>query len=303
MRRVVLISYFACLSLVASCADFGKPTTIVRCTKANCAEDAGSGGVGESGGGTTGTGHGGAVGTGGETAASGGVTAASGGETAASGGRAAGTGGRTAGTGTGTAGAGGRTTDTGAGTGGRNTGTGGGTAGTSGVGGSSGSRDAGRDALILGPETGSPTDTRPSAPDASVPTDTPRVGPEAGGPEPGPEAGRDAAPDAARDRAVDLTLDTATRSDAGIGTGSCIQTFQANGYSFTSASGVLACTDCKENATSQEAECKAMIDCLRPVWPCAQSASCWMNCRNQAGGDMVLDSCVANLTSKACAGH
>jgi hypothetical protein len=28
-----------------------------------------------------------------------------------------------------------------------------------------------------------------------------------------------------------------------------------------------------------------------------------MNCRNQSGGDMVLDSCVANLTSKACAGH
>jgi hypothetical protein len=46
-----------------------------------------------------------------------------------------------------------------------------------------------------------------------------------------------------------------------------------------------------------------MIDCLLPVWPCAQSANCWMNCRNQAGGDMVLDSCVANLTSKACASH
>jgi len=86
--------------------------------------------------------------------------------------------------------------------------------------------------------------------------------------------------------------------------GSCVQVFQANGYSFTSTSGVVACSGCFAGEASKEPQCKAMIDCLQPSWPsCAQGSGCWLNCRNTTGSDLTVENCVANLTSKACAGH
>jgi hypothetical protein len=87
------------------------------------------------------------------------------------------------------------------------------------------------------------------------------------------------------------------RADAG----NCIQELQSSGYSVGTDASIAACSACKDNGGgSLESNCKKMIDCLQPLWPCAQDADCWVNCRNSAAGSSVLDSCVVNLTSAAC---
>jgi hypothetical protein len=307
MPRLLVLPCIAGLSLVVACVDITQPAQVARCAKTGCVDAPGGsrGGSGASGG-TTGTGgigaQGGSAGSGGSTAGTGGGIASGGGASAGTGGASAGTGGGSASTGGGSAGTGGSS----AGTGGSSAGTGGGSAGTGG-GGSSGSGDAGTDAPVFAPETEAPADTNPPGPDVQhdVPIDTPPVGPEAGGPEPRPEPGPDAPPDIARDLTVDLTPDTTPpRPEAGLDAGNCIQRFQGNGYSLGRDASIAACSACKDTGGgSLESNCKKMIDCLQPLWPCAQDADCWVNCRNSAAGSSVLDSCVATLTSAACGTH
>ena len=85
--------------------------------------------------------------------------------------------------------------------------------------------------------------------------------------------------------------------------GNCLQQFQANGYSLGTDAAITACNGCVENLTPKVSQCKAMIDCVQPSWPsCARGSSCWTNCQTISGIDSVVESCVANLTSEACAG-
>jgi hypothetical protein len=285
MPRLIVVSCFACLSLIGACVDTSQPARLAQCARDNsCSGQAGSSG----GGGTTGTeatgGQGGAAGSGGGIAGSGGATAGSGGATAASGGGTAGRGGGTAGVDGGDAGSGG--------------------------GGSSEPRDAGSssdtvvDAPYLGPETESPSDTNPPEPDAAedVVADAPLPGAETGKPESRPEPGPDALPDIAPDRAADLTPDTSPpRPEAGPDAGSCIEKFRTNGYSLGTDASPAACSSCIENLISREALCKAMIDCVAPGWPaCARGTGCWTTCQNNSGSNSVVETCVANLTNAAC---
>lgn len=80
----------------------------------------------------------------------------------------------------------------------------------------------------------------------------------------------------------------------------CIQSFKANHYTLSVPpdGGPKGCSDCSYS----EGACKAMIDCLVGVWVCKPSsgAGCWRDCRNYVGGDMVLDTCVSSLVTKAC---
>ena len=272
--RLIVVSSFACLSLIGACVDTSQPARLAQCARDHsCSGQAGSSG----GGGTTGT-----EATGGQ------------GGTAGSGGATAGSGGGTEGRGGGTAGGGG------AGSGGAG----------SGGGGSSGPRDAGSssdtvvDAPYLGPETESPSDTNPPEPDAQedVVADAPLPGAETGKPESRPEPGPDALPDLALDRAPDLTPDTLPpRPEAGLDAGNCIQRFQANGYSLGTDASTAACSGCMENLVSKETQCRAMIDCMAPLWPsCAPASSCWTTCHNNTNSDSVVQDFVANLTRAAC---
>jgi hypothetical protein len=104
---------------------------------------------------------------------------------------------------------------------------------------------------------------------------------------------------------VDLTPDTTPpRPEAGLDAGNCIQRFQANGYSVGTDASIAACSGCFAGSNSKELQCKAMIDCLQPSWPsCAQGSGCWLNCRNTSGSDVVVENCVATLTSAACGTH
>jgi hypothetical protein len=320
MPRLVVFFSVACLSLVAGCVNTSQPAKVAACAP-NCS-DGGSGGSGTTGTGGIG-GHGGTTSiVGGTTGIGGGTTSTAGGTTSTVGGTTSIVGGTTS-TGAGAAGSSGTTsiagtTDTGGGTagssggatsiggttdtGGDTAGTGGGTAGTGG-GGSSGSDDAGTDAPVSGPETGAPSDIKPLQPDAFVQADTPPVAPEASGPEPGPEPGPDAAPDIARDLVVDLTPDT-PRPEAGLDAGTCIQRFQASGYSLGTDAAIAACSGCIENSTPKESQCKAMIDCIQPSWPsCTRGSPCWTNCQNTSGSDSVVETYVATLVSAACGTH
>ena len=295
MPRLVVLSCFACLSLVAACVDTTEPASVAACAPHCSDKTGGSGGLGGSGGGTTGTS---------ETGGQGGIASSDGGATSTGGGQA-GSGGGTTGSGGGTAGSGGGTTGSEGGT----TGSGGGTTdaggGTGGGGGSSGSNDAGADAPTVGPETGSLSDTNPPGPDVrrDLAADTPRA--EASGLEPRPEPGPDAPPDTPQDLAVDLTPDTSPpRPEAGLEAGNCIQRFKANGYSLGTDASIAACSACKTSGgDSLQKVCTAMIDCLIPVWPCSTSGSCWLDCSNAASADSVGQACVASLTTAACASH
>ena len=300
MSRLIVVSCFACLSLVAACVDTSQPAVVAG-------GSGGKTGTGGSGG------HGGTMGSGGTTVGSGGTTAGSGGTTV-------GTGGRTAGAGGGTAGAGGGTACTGGGTGGGIGGTGGGTAGAGGAtdggvggtggGGSTGSSDAsstggtGTDAPHIGAETGISFDLRPPEPDVQQDgtVDAPNVGTETGGPESGPEPGPDAPPDIARDLPVDLTPDIPPPPhDTGVDAGNCVQRFKTNGYSLGTDASIAGCSSCKDSGgNSLEQKCIAMINCLQPLWPCSTSDMCWTNCGNAAGADGQAQGCVATLTTAAC---
>lgn len=292
MSRLVVLSCFACLSLVAACVDTSQPAKVAACGS-HCSDSTGGSAAGS--GGTTGTG--GSGGRGG-TQARGGSTAATGGGTAGTGGGTAATGGATGGTGGATVSTSGKTGGTGGGAGGIGGGTdsGGGTGG----GGSSGSSDASSagdtdtDTPYVGAETGSPSDVGP--PDDGT-VDVLNVGAETGGPEPG----QDAAPDIARDLTPDLTPDISPPPpDTGGDASYCIQRFQANGYSLGTDASISACSSCRENGISYESQCKTWIGCLQSSWPCARGDYCWMDCQHAVNGDSVLETCVWNLASAAC---
>ena len=278
MPRLMVVSCFACLSLIGACVDTSQPARLAQCTRDNsCSGQAGSSGGGDA----TGTE---ATGGQGGTAGSGGGTVGSGGGTVGSGGGTAGRGGGTAGVDGGGAGSGG--------------------GGSSGLRDAGSSSDTGVDAPYLGPETESPSDTNPPEPDAEedVVADAPLPGAETGKPESGPEPGPDALRDIAPDRAPDLTPDTSPpRPEAGLDAGNCIQRFQANGYSLGTDASTAACSGCIENLVSKETQCRAMIDCMAPLWPsCAPASSCWTTCHNDTNSDSVVQDFVANLTRAAC---
>jgi hypothetical protein len=219
-------------------------------------------------GGTKGAGgvteSGGTVGSGGRTTVgSGGTTVVgSGGTTARGTGGVDGTGGRTTGTGGRTTGAGGRTfgSDGGLGTGGTTIqGTGG-----SGTGGRT-KADAGR---------GGSGGTSDAGRDVGV-ADTRGTGGSTGAG--GTTGGRDVA---------------APPSDSA---GNCVSKVVSNGYACGSTP---ACSACKENSNSREAECKKGIDCLAEAGPSCDS-KCQLNCLNLAG-DSVIQACVTALQTAAC---
>src|SRR5207237_306398 len=83
---------------------------------------------------------------------------------------------------------------------------------------------------------------------------------------------------------------------SGGASGTCVAAIRGAGY----AAGSQSCAACKDNATSFEAQCKAAIDCLIPLWPC--TGNCLTSCLNQAGGPGTVGSCVMGLTDAACAG-
>jgi hypothetical protein len=296
MSRLVGLSGFACLLLVAACVDTGKPAKVTDCEKANqCKPESGGAGGGHSDGGLAGVGGstsggglagagGSAVGgkggvptTGGATSKDAGAGGAGGGSTGASGGAA----GHDPGVG-------------GAGSGGTGAGGKGGEAGNGG-GGSTEPIDANFDTPVTDTDGGVKSDTNPPMPDApaDVPVDT--VSPA---PETGPDLGRDTlldiTPDRMPDRMPDVSPDTI----------SCIQKFKDNGYAISGAgttdAAVQACSNCKENTLSLEAPCKTMVDCLQLAWPCAEGATCWIDCQNKVTGGNVLIDCVKALTHQVC---
>ena len=68
-----------------------------------------------------------------------------------------------------------------------------------------------------------------------------------------------------------------------------------NGYAYGTTP---PCSACKENNTSQEAKCEAIINCLEPKWPC--SGSCQTDCYNVAVASGPIISCADALITAAC---
>jgi hypothetical protein len=84
---------------------------------------------------------------------------------------------------------------------------------------------------------------------------------------------------------------------AGDAPASCYVTIVSNGYACGSTP---ACSACKDNGTSKEAECKQGIDCMAAVGASCDS-NCQMNCLNRAGNS-VVQACIKSLQVAACTG-
>jgi hypothetical protein len=98
------------------------------------------------------------------------------------------------------------------------------------------------------------------------------------------------------DASVDLGADTVAVVDAPTTGGNCVQQIKSNGYAFGT---VPACSQCKDSSSnSLEPDCKGMIDCLAPKWPC--TGNCWTECHNTVAGGQVVADCVTALTNAAC---
>lgn len=269
MSRSVTLLSLATLTLLASCVDLRLPSSVSQCEKKNNCTD----------------------GTGGATGGMGGTSARSGGSMS----RSADAGISDVPTG-GRGGSGGTSAGTGGASGGSTTG--GSTGGTGGaVGGSSGSFDAGTDptpdAALDKPigNSDTPFDTEVKL---DTQADTNKTGPEVGSPEAGPDA------------PLDLPLDRLPDTpDPGADTLNCIQSLKANNYAVSGSAdaGLKACSECKTSSGfSMETVCKAMVDCVAKAWVCRPTSpsDCWLKCRNDVAGDMVLDTCVTTLVNKAC---
>ncbi len=85
-----------------------------------------------------------------------------------------------------------------------------------------------------------------------------------------------------------------TPSDAA---SSCFTTIVNNGYA---CGGAPACSACKVNGVSQEAECQKGIDCLAAAGPSCDS-NCQLTCLNSAGSAQV-GACIKALQTAACGG-
>jgi hypothetical protein len=162
----------------------------------------------------------------------------------------------------------------------------GGQGGTAGGGGTSGTETdagvdgAGTDAPVGGDDGGSGADGGAGSDDSGSLT----------------EAGDDSGTVTGPDASVDLGADTVVVSDAPTTGGNCVQQIKSNGY----ASGTVpACSQCKDSSgNSLEPDCKGMIDCLAPKWPC--TGNCWTECHNTVAGGQVVADCVTALTNAAC---
>jgi hypothetical protein len=111
-----------------------------------------------------------------------------------------------------------------------------------------------------------------------------------------PEAGNDSGTVAAPDATTDLGVDATSVADAPTIGGNCVDQIKNNGYAFGT---VPACSQCKDsNNNSFEPDCKGMIDCLAPKWPC--TGNCWNECHNSVTGGQVVGDCVTALTTAAC---
>jgi hypothetical protein len=82
---------------------------------------------------------------------------------------------------------------------------------------------------------------------------------------------------------------------AGMTGANCVDDIRVMGYAFPPAA---PCSMCKDNQTSLETKCEAMIDCLAAKYPC--TANCATECLNMVGGSGVLSTCVNALTAAAC---
>jgi hypothetical protein len=80
---------------------------------------------------------------------------------------------------------------------------------------------------------------------------------------------------------------------AGAGGANCIVGIRASGYS----TATQTCAGCLENGMSLDSKCRAMLDCMEPLWPCSD---CFTSCLNDARGDDVVRNCVRAMTSSAC---
>jgi hypothetical protein len=80
---------------------------------------------------------------------------------------------------------------------------------------------------------------------------------------------------------------------AGAGGGNCIAVIRASGYSTVAQT----CGRCLENGLSLESKCRAMLDCMQPLWPCS---ACFTDCLNAVQGNDVVRTCVRAMTTSAC---
>jgi hypothetical protein len=92
-----------------------------------------------------------------------------------------------------------------------------------------------------------------------------------------------------------------TSADAGRpsidGGGSCVSKIISNGYACGTAT---ACSECKDNGTSLEAKCKAVLDCFESKYPC--TGNCSTECFNSAGASGPVQACVTGLTAACSSG-
>jgi len=92
-----------------------------------------------------------------------------------------------------------------------------------------------------------------------------------------------------------------TSTDAGRpsidGGGNCVSKIISNGYACGTAS---ACSDCKDNNTSLETKCKAVLDCIGSKYPC--TGNCSTECFNSAGASGPVQTCVSALQTACSAG-
>lgn len=77
----------------------------------------------------------------------------------------------------------------------------------------------------------------------------------------------------------------------------CLSEVVANDFACGSAP---PCSDCKDNSTSKQAECEAVIKCIAAGYPC--SGNCETECFNKNGGNGPVQACVTALKTAACGG-
>jgi hypothetical protein len=79
--------------------------------------------------------------------------------------------------------------------------------------------------------------------------------------------------------------------------GNCISKVINNGYACGTAP---ACSTCKDNNTSLEASCKAVLDCFESKYPC--TGNCATECFNSTGAIGPVRTCITALQTAACSG-
>jgi hypothetical protein len=89
---------------------------------------------------------------------------------------------------------------------------------------------------------------------------------------------------------------TGVGGTTGAGGGNCVTKIQQGGYAYGTAP---ACSACKDNSTSLQTKCEAVIDCLASKYPC--TSNCQTECYNAAGASGPVMTCVdALMMAAAC---